>query len=89
MHTKTLLELARGLRSGKFSSVELTRASFSRIEQHQHLNAYITVTEELALENAKAADVRLANGTADALTGIPIAQKDIFSHAGYKNYLWL
>ena len=78
MHTKTLLELAQGLRSGEFSSVELTQAFLNRIMQHQHLNAYITVTEEIALENAKAADIRLSNGKAELLTGIPIAQKDIF-----------
>jgi len=78
MHTKTLLELAQGLRSGEFSSVELTQAFLDRIKQHQHLNAYITVTEEVALQNAKAADDRLADGKAELLTGIPIAQKDIF-----------
>jgi aspartyl-tRNA(Asn)/glutamyl-tRNA(Gln) amidotransferase subunit A len=78
MHTKTLTELSLGLRSGAFSSVELTQAFLQRISQHQDLNAYITVTEELALQQALAADVRLANGTADCLTGIPIAQKDIF-----------
>ena len=78
MHTKTLTELTLGLRSGAFSSVELTQAFLQRIAQHQDLNAYITVTEERALQQAKAADVRLADGTADWLTGIPIAQKDIF-----------
>jgi aspartyl-tRNA(Asn)/glutamyl-tRNA(Gln) amidotransferase subunit A len=78
MHTKTLTELARSLRSGEFSSVELTQGFLDRIKQHQHLNAYITVTEAVALQNAKAADARLANGTAELLTGIPIAQKDIF-----------
>ena len=78
MHTKTLTELSLGLRSGAFSSVELTQTFLQRISQHQDLNAYITVTEELALQQALAADVRLANGTADCLTVIPIAQKDIF-----------
>ncbi|MFI3197524.1 MAG: amidase family protein, partial [Methylococcaceae bacterium] len=78
MHTKTLIELAQGLRSKEFSSVELTQAFLNRIQQHQHLNAYITVTEAVALQNAQAADTRLANGTANLLTGIPIAQKDIF-----------
>ena len=84
MHKKTLLELARGLRSGEFSSVELTQLFMNRIKQHQHLNAYITVTEELALNHAKAADIRLANGTAEPLTGIPMAQKDIFCTLGVK-----
>jgi aspartyl-tRNA(Asn)/glutamyl-tRNA(Gln) amidotransferase subunit A len=78
MHTKTLIELAQGLRTGEFSSVELTQAFLKRIKQHNHLNAYITVTEELALQNAKDADLRLSNDKADLLTGIPIAQKDIF-----------
>jgi aspartyl-tRNA(Asn)/glutamyl-tRNA(Gln) amidotransferase subunit A len=78
MHTKTLLDLVRGLRSREFSSLELTQSFLNRIRQHQHLNAYITVTEEDALLNAKAADVRLAEGKAELLTGIPIAHKDIF-----------
>ncbi|MDD2660493.1 MAG: Asp-tRNA(Asn)/Glu-tRNA(Gln) amidotransferase subunit GatA [Methylococcales bacterium] len=78
MHTKTLPDLVRGLRSREFSSLELTQSFLSRIRQHQHLNAYITVTEEDALLNAKAADVRLAEGKAELLTGIPIAHKDIF-----------
>ena len=78
MHTKSLIELAHGLRAGEFSSVELTQHFLNRIKQHQDLNAYITVTEETAIQNAIAADVRLANGQIEPLTGIPIAQKDIF-----------
>ena len=84
MHTKTLTELAQGLRSGEFSSVELTQHFLARIHQHKDLNAYITVTEELALAQAKAADARLASGSATDLTGIPIAQKDIFCTLGVK-----
>lgn len=84
MHTKSLVELAQGLRTGAFSSVELTQAFLQRIDQHQDLNAFITVTPELALQQAQAADVRLANGTAELLTGIPIAQKDIFCTLGVK-----
>ena len=82
MHTKTLAELSLGLQAKAYSSVELTQFFLARIEQHQQLNAYITVTPELALAQAKAADQRLANGTADLLTGIPIAQKDIFCIQG-------
>ena len=78
MHTKTLKELAQSLRKREFSSVELTQAFLNRIKKNQHLNAYITVTEEIALQNAKDADLRLANEKAGLLTGIPIAQKDIF-----------
>jgi aspartyl-tRNA(Asn)/glutamyl-tRNA(Gln) amidotransferase subunit A len=84
MHNKTIAELAQGLRSGEFSSVELTSAFLDRIKQHNALNAYVTVTEDLALQQAKEADARLAKGNAELLTGIPLAQKDIFCTDGVK-----
>jgi aspartyl-tRNA(Asn)/glutamyl-tRNA(Gln) amidotransferase subunit A len=84
MYNKTIAELAKGLRSGEFSSVELTQSFLARIKQHNSLNAYITVTEELALQEAKNADARLAKGDAELLTGIPVAQKDIFCTEGVK-----
>ncbi|MCX7096559.1 MAG: Asp-tRNA(Asn)/Glu-tRNA(Gln) amidotransferase subunit GatA [Methylococcales bacterium] len=84
MHSKSITELAHSLRAGEVTSVELTQAFLNRIKQHQDLNAFITVTEEQALQQAQAADVRLANGTAELLTGIPIAQKDIFCTLGVK-----
>ncbi|CAD6877761.1 Aspartyl-tRNA(Asn) amidotransferase subunit A (EC 6.3.5.6) @ Glutamyl-tRNA(Gln) amidotransferase subunit A (EC 6.3.5.7) [Methylomonas albis] len=84
MHNLTLSELAAGLRSKEFSSVELTQAFLSRIRQHQDLNAFITVSEQSALQQAQAADQILATGNAEPLTGIPIAQKDIFCTLGTK-----
>ena len=85
MHTKTLAELSRALKQREFSSVELTRAYLQRIERHNPaLNAYITVTAERALAQAQAADARLAKNEGSALTGIPIAQKDIFCTQGVK-----
>ncbi|MFZ2726457.1 MAG: Asp-tRNA(Asn)/Glu-tRNA(Gln) amidotransferase subunit GatA [Methylococcaceae bacterium] len=84
MHNKTITQLAQALRAGEFSSVELTQHFLNRIESHSDLNAYITITPELALQQAKDADERLANGTAQTLTGIPIAQKDIFCTLGVK-----
>lgn len=84
MHNLTLSELAAGLRSKEFSSVELTQAFLNRVRQHQDLNAFITVSEEGALQQAQAADQRLSAGDASALTGIPIAQKDIFCTLGTK-----
>ncbi|SJM92113.1 Asp-tRNA(Asn)/Glu-tRNA(Gln) amidotransferase subunit GatA [Crenothrix polyspora] len=84
MHTKTIIELAQGLRAGDFSSVELTQTFLNRIKQYDTLNAYITVTEDLALQTAQAADLKLATGEANLLTGIPIAQKDIFCTQGVK-----
>ncbi|ESS71875.1 glutamyl-tRNA(Gln) amidotransferase subunit A [Methyloglobulus morosus KoM1] len=84
MHTKSIKELAKGLRAGEFSSVELTQAFLARIKQHQSLNCFISVTEELALQAANLADGRIAKGDASLLMGIPIAQKDIFCTQGVK-----
>jgi aspartyl-tRNA(Asn)/glutamyl-tRNA(Gln) amidotransferase subunit A len=79
MHDKTIAELAQGLKNKEFSSVELTQAFLARIRQHDpRLNCFVTVTEDLALAAAQAADARLARGDAGPLTGVPIAQKDIF-----------
>ncbi len=84
MHKKSIKELAKGLNSGEYSSVELTKTFLARIKQHQSLNCYISVTEDLALQAAKHADDRIAEGNATLLTGIPIAQKDIFCTQGVK-----
>jgi len=84
MHNKTITELAKDLRAKEYSSVELTQAYLDRIKKHQDLNCFISVTEEHALQQAKAADAQLANAEAGLLTGIPIAQKDIFCTQGIK-----
>ncbi len=85
MHSKTLRELADGLDSGQFSSEELTRHFLARINEHNPtVNAYITVMEEQAIAQAKAADARRANGKASVLDGIPLAHKDIFCTAGVR-----
>ena len=84
-HTGTLTELAAGLRARKFSSVELVRALLARIDASQAtLNAFISVTREQALSDAAAADRALAAGSAGALTGVPIAHKDIFCTQGVR-----
>lgn len=85
MHTKTLAELSRALHNKEFSSVELTQHYLNRIKQYDHtLKSFITVCEDSALAEAKAADARLQQGGAHALTGIPLAQKDIFCTKGVK-----
>ena len=85
MHNKTLAQLSAGIKSGEFSSEELTRAFLQRISQLDgQLNSFITVTEDLALEQAREADMRIAAGQADALTGVPIAHKDIFCTDGVR-----
>ncbi len=85
MHNKTIAELSRGLQQGDFSSEELTRHFLARIEGlDTSLNSFITVSDELALAQAKQADERIAAGKAGPLTGIPLAQKDIFCTDGVK-----
>ena len=79
MHQFTLAEIARGLADKQFSSEELTRSLLARIAQlDPQLNSFITVTEELALSQATAADARRANGENGALLGAPIGHKDLF-----------
>lgn len=85
MHTKTMAELMKSLRAKEFSSEELTRCYLNRIKQFdKELNSFITVTEEQAIQTAKQADKAIANGSAGLLTGIPLAQKDIFCTLGVK-----
>ena len=85
MHEKTLAELSQALRSKAISSVELTEHYLKRIEQFDGtLNSYISVTPELALQQARAADARIAAGDAGPLTGIPLAHKDLFCTRGVR-----
>ena len=85
MHEKTLAELSQALQSKTLSSVELTQHYLKRIETFDgKLNSYITVSPDLALTQAKAADERIAAGTATALTGIPLAHKDLFCTQGLR-----
>jgi len=85
MHNKTLSELSAALQAGEFSSTELTRSYLDRISDlDQQINSFVTVTEQVAMEAAAEADKRIAAGTATPLTGIPLAQKDIFCTEGVK-----
>ena len=85
MHTKTIAQLAAGLKAGEFSSVELTEHYINRINKFDPgLNSFVTVTDELALAQANQADQMIAAGKSNALTGIPFAQKDIFCSDGVK-----
>lgn len=77
MHTKTLAQLSVLLHSKQISATELAQHFLQRIAASD-LNAFLHVDPALTLQQAAAADVRLANGDATALTGIPIAHKDIF-----------
>ncbi len=85
LHTRTLAELAAGLRRKEFSSVELARACNARIEKgHPALNVMVTATPELALDAAAQADRVLASGGGGPLTGVPILHKDLFCTEGVR-----
>ncbi len=85
LHRLTLSEAADLLRQREVSSVELTRAAFERIaEIDGRVNAFLTLSEERALEQAGSADRRLASGEAGPLTGIPAAIKDVICTAGLR-----
>ena len=80
-----LKQLSQALAAKQVSSVELTRLFLERIERlNPALNAFVTVDPEKSLNSARAADARIAGGTAGPLTGIPIAQKDIFCAEGWR-----
>ncbi len=81
----TLAELADALENKQISSEELTRLYIDRCHQfNDQLNCFITIAEESALNQAKQADERRSRNEATKLTGIPVAQKDIFCTTGIK-----
>ena len=84
MIERSLSELADALAKREISSVELTQLYLERISRHNpQINAFITVDGDQSLAQAKAADARRAAGHATMLTGIPLAQKDIFCAKGW------
>ncbi len=81
----SLKQMGAALRAREISSVELTRLYLERIAAQNPLyNAYITVDPEMSLEQARLADELLSKGEAQPLTGIPVAQKDIFCAKGWR-----
>jgi len=85
MINASLKQLSQALATKQISSVELTRLFLDRIARlNPVLNAFVTVDAEKSLNSARTADARIAAGTAGQLTGIPIAQKDIFCAEGWR-----
>ena len=81
----TIHEAGKLLREKKISSVELTKDYLERIRQvESKVHAFVTVTDELALEQARKADGLIAGGKAGPLTGIPIVIKDNMCTRGIK-----
>jgi len=85
MHNATIKSLAEGLAARRFSSVELVHHFLQRIKALSgRFNCFITLNEAASLEQAKAADAQRTAGRAGLLTGIPLAQKDIFCTQGWR-----
>ncbi len=85
LHRLSIREMTEGLKSAQFSSRELTQHYLKRIEKiDAKVQSYITVTAEQALAQADAADAVLKSAQVTALTGIPLAHKDIFCTQGIK-----
>ena len=85
MHTLPISALGDALRRKELSSVELTRHFLDRIAAHDPaLNAFITVTGDVALTDAARADERRRAGEDGPLLGIPLAHKDIFCTRGVR-----
>ncbi|HEX3952641.1 MAG TPA: amidase [Stellaceae bacterium] len=80
----TIAEAAKQIAAGKLSPVELTRACLDRVKAHDdRLHAFVLMTEERALVEAKAAEADImANGPKGPLHGIPIGLKDIVDTKG-------
>ncbi|MDR2268499.1 MAG: Asp-tRNA(Asn)/Glu-tRNA(Gln) amidotransferase subunit GatA, partial [Holosporaceae bacterium] len=84
MHVLSLYEIRRGLLNREFSSLELTECYLRRIEKFQHLNAFITVCADYALERAQQSDRKISAGNTRELEGIPMAIKDLFLTKGIR-----
>ncbi len=83
--TRSITQIQQGLADGQFSSVEITQEYLTKIDSfNDTINCFITITGELALQQAQAADAIIAAGKARPLTGVPLAHKDIFCTDGVK-----
>jgi aspartyl-tRNA(Asn)/glutamyl-tRNA(Gln) amidotransferase subunit A len=82
LNVLTIAQAREKLRAGEITSVELTEACLKAADDAKTLNAVVHATPEIALEQAKAADVRLAAGDAPDLCGIPLGIKDLFCTKG-------
>ena len=78
LHHLTVAQLTTQLRERKVSALEAARHFLARAKAHTELGAFLDTNEEVTLAQARAADIRLASGSAGPLAGVPLAHKDIF-----------
>ena len=81
----TIAQSHQGLKKREFSSVELTRSYFKNIKKFdRELNAFLSIEENSAIEDAEFSDKKIASGNFSELTGIPCAIKDAILVEGKK-----
>ncbi len=78
LHHQSVHALTQALRDKKVTAVELAQHFLDRSAVHANLGAFVAVDADTTLAQARAADARIANGTAGLLEGVPVAHKDIF-----------
>jgi len=85
LHYLTVHEAGRLLAEREITCRQLTEAVLERIRQVDgRVRAYVTVTEDVALQQAEEADARIARGDTTALTGIPVCIKDVLCTRGVR-----
>ncbi len=77
-HDLSVQELVQAIADKQVSATELAQHFLDRSKAHANLAAFVDINAEATLAQAKAADSRIAAGTAGALEGLPLAHKDIF-----------
>ncbi|MEY4725495.1 MAG: hypothetical protein RLZ36_122 [Pseudomonadota bacterium] len=77
LHDKSVIELVAALTQKQVSAVELAQHFLARAKADT-TGSFLALNEEATLTQAKAADARIAAGTAGTLEGVPLAHKDVF-----------
>jgi len=74
----SIKQTIEGLKTKKFTSLEVTNSYINNIEKNRNLNSFITETFDLAINQAKKSDENIQNGKMRELEGIPLGIKDLF-----------
>ena len=82
LNALTIAEARDALRKRDITAIDLTMACLTAMDAGDRLNAFVHKTPEIALDQARAADARLAAGDAPAMCGIPLGIKDLFCTRG-------
>lgn len=80
----SIVELADSLKKGEYTAEQVCKECINNINANKNLNALISVSEEVILNQAKESDKRIKDGTARELEGVPVIIKDNISTLEYK-----